>query len=179
MRSESMFYESVLSKTIELEYFLGKRPWLLTGIVVFLFIVSVMSDRKRNMALLIIYMLLVIYITLLCRISQSSRRVSLEIFASYKFILTNEYLRIQILENIFLFMPLGTILVCLRPKWSTILFPVLISVIIESLQLITGWGEFEIDDIISNSLGGALGCSTGLIWYFSRRAMKKALDNRN
>ena len=71
------------------------------------------------------------------------------------------------MNNIFLFIPLGTILSRLRPKWNTALILVLVSVGIELLQLITARGLLETDDVISNSIGGLIGLTVGLMCKYA------------
>ena len=73
------------------------------------------------------------------------------------------------LMNIFLFQPLGLSLPGLLPQKKhpvarTILFALLLSVGIEVCQLSFGLGRCEIDDVIMNTLGAALGTAAYARW---------------
>lgn len=48
----------------------------------------------------------------------------------------------------------------LNPKKITLLIPVALSFMIEVVQLVTATGICELDDIISNGLGGCIGFFT-------------------
>lgn len=69
----------------------------------------------------------------------------------------------NILGNILLFMPLGLLLPLLKPgisKWVRIaLAAAVLALVLELLQARLGLGSFDIDDIILNTLGAALGCA--------------------
>lgn len=64
-----------------------------------------------------------------------------------------------IVGNILLFVPLGFILYYLFAGnwWLGILICLLFSCVIETLQYITATGLCELDDLVHNTLGGALG----------------------
>lgn len=92
----------------------------------------------------------------------------LSLFWSYRLALAgNTKLAQEIVLNILLYMPLGFILpeVFEQAKpWQLILFLLVLSGMIESIQLFTKLGLFEFDDIFNNTLGGVLGmgCSSVL-----------------
>lgn len=143
-----------------------------------LVIVSSVLGKKENTVLLIMYLGFIAYMTLMYR-EEGDARMNLEIFWSYKRILTSPGLRLEILNNILLFIPLGAILYRLSepvpsPVSAAVFFsalvPVflsaLISVLIETLQYFTGLGLAELDDVISNSLGACAGASAG--WMIRR-----------
>ena len=136
------------------------------GIVMVLILISILSTREQNRIWLFLYAAVVAYMTLLNR-TYWARRVSLIPFSSYRLLFVSNYFRRQILNNIFLFIPLGTILSRLRPKWNTALILVLVSVGIELLQLITARGLLETDDVISNSIGGLIGLTVGLMCKYA------------
>ena len=72
----------------------------------------------------------------------------------------------EIITNIILFIPLGFLLGRLV-GWKGILIAVGMSAAIEIIQLITYLGLFEIDDIIHNTVGAAIGY---LLMMLFRRA---------
>ena len=65
-----------------------------------------------------------------------------------------------IILNILLFIPFGYLLPSLFPRlrwWQVILLGLVFSLCIELLQLITKLGYADVDDLINNTLGAAIG----------------------
>ena len=79
------------------------------------------------------------------------------LFHSYRLFFTKASVRQNILNNIWLFVPLGAVLYSMKRKWAWVLF-VALSILIEAIQYFAGIGLCEIDDVISNSMGGFIGC---------------------
>lgn len=124
-----------------------------------LIIFSVMIDRRGNIILLILYLGTISYMTLIYR-EHEGNRSNFELFWSYRYLFSDSEIRADILKNIWLFVPLGAILYRIWPKWIILLAPFMISILIETIQYFTGTGLCELDDIISNSLGGIVGYET-------------------
>lgn len=103
--------------------------------------------RQRRKILLIYGLALVLYITLLRRLPRLSRRpgglARLE-FVGFK--------PMGFFLNLLLFLPLG---LALTPRWGWL--PLLLSVLIEVTQHITGLGMLDLWDIAANTLGGLAG----------------------
>jgi glycopeptide antibiotics resistance protein len=62
--------------------------------------------------------------------------------------------------NIILFIPVGFLLSALPERktlWKVLLFTLLISAIFEFVQLISGYGTCDVDDLFLNSIGGLIG----------------------
>ena len=116
-------------------------------------------NRKWNILLLILYLCAVSYLTLIYR-DQEGTRSNFELFWSYRHLFSDGEIRADILKNIWLFVPLGAILHRIWPKWIVLLIPFIISMLIEIIQYFTGMGLCELDDVISNSLGGIIGYET-------------------
>ena len=127
-------------------------------IVVF---VSIILGRKLNMLILLLYFIFIFYMTFLYR-KVGTHYLNLKPFWSYVQFFYNKELRWEILNNVFLFIPLGTILSQIIPKKRVLVFIIVLSILIELLQLITGTGLCEIDDLISNTIGGVLGFIIGI-----------------
>ncbi len=117
---------------------------------------SLLLGKKGNVVLLILYLVFIIYMTLMYRV-EGEAKTELELFWSYKQFFTSPSLRLEILNNIWLFIPLGTILCRLQSSVWIVLIPVVLSVIIEAVQYFFGIGLAEFDDVISNGLGGLIG----------------------
>ena len=120
-------------------------------------VLSCLINRKRNIILLCLYIGVSLYITLFLNRNSKNTQFKFELFWSYANFFTNSTIRIEILKNIWLFVPIGAILYNIYPKAIVLLLPIIISTIIEVMQLIAGLGLCEIDDVISNGIGGCFG----------------------
>ncbi len=78
-------------------------------------------------------------------------------FWSYRQFLSSPSLRQSIINNIWLFVPLGALLY--KPGSKRFLIPFLLSIAIEVTQYLTGIGLCELDDVFSNGLGSIIGYS--------------------
>lgn len=134
---------------------------LVVAICLAIVIITCIVGEKTNVILLFLYLLGIFYMTLLFR-ECSGQRVQLNPFWSYKRFFVDYEIRIDILRNILLFVPLGAIIYKLFNHPRILLIPVLLSVTIELIQYVTGIGLCEIDDVISNSLGGVIGYGIGV-----------------
>lgn len=130
-------------------------PWLVTclGLICCFFITYVKHDYWKKF-LFLAYVLYIMQVTLF---REKSGGLNLELFWSYKLFFTNYNLRMQIIKNIWLFIPLGAGIrsIMQKPRHLFILF--LLSIFIEFAQLIFHVGLCEMDDIFNNTLGGCLG----------------------
>ena len=118
--------------------------------------------KRMNIVLLLIYIGCIIYMTLLFR-ENVLVNSNFQLFWSYRKFFTNDGTRTDILRNIWLFIPLGAILYKLYPYKRILIVSFLLSIIIEATQYFTGTGLCEMDDVISNSLGGAIGYVAGVL----------------
>lgn len=135
---------------------LHEMHWIVVVVGCLLCIAAALGNRKQNAVLLVLYLACVVYMTLA---GERGGRpgVSLDLFWSYRRFFTNTILREQIINNIWLFVPLGAILYRLWPRGYVVLIPSLLSLAIEVMQLVLRTGLFEFDDIVSNSPGGLIG----------------------
>ena len=128
-----------------------------------------------------IYISVLLWSTLFSRIGTVNRGF-LWPFNSYVQILRgNTLFLFENIANIVLFIPLGIIL-----KWrgvkktkKVIVVGFIISLFIETLQIIFGLGIFECDDLINNTLGVIIGCFFSLkkcgVYYFSLKPKKRIM----
>ncbi len=127
-----------------------------------LFLWAVNGARKRRgklpVAAFVIYLALMLVITFLSRESGDSKGIDLELFSTWGI---NDRNNAFVIENVLLFVPYGFLagfafgryrrfLPCLALGAAT-------SLGIETLQLVTGRGFFQIDDILTNTLGAVVG----------------------
>lgn len=137
--------------------------------------------------ILLLYLLVVFYFATVGRELSGEYKLELMPFKTIIGLLNfdynshGQYILRQVLLNIGLLMPVGFILgftstwlkndVCIR---KVILFGFLISLSIETLQLISKTGTFEVDDLIYNTLGCAIGyfVCTGILSVCLQRENK-------
>ena len=116
------------------------------------------SGKKTRMVLFIVYSALVLWLTIGTR-GIGSRDTRMDLFWSYKeWFSGNWTIGWQILCNIALFIPFG--LLCPRHK-RFLFLSILLSLVIELLQLFTFHGLFEFDDIMNNTIGVVIGWAAG------------------
>lgn len=115
------------------------------------------------------YVYIVIGITMLSRTEEYSARMNLRLFSTFSSSFTD---RMYLYENILLFVPLGFLLFLLakpfRHTWLSLLIGMLASLSIETAQLVTHLGRFELDDILTNTAGmliGHLACKIPAAFY--------------
>lgn len=123
-------------------------------------LLSCFANKKLNLFLLLVYCIAIGYFTLLHR-ENIGAQGSGEAFQQFRAFFSSKQVRLNILNNIWLFIPLGAILFHLYPKKIVLLIPAALSVLIEGMQLLTGTGYCEADDVICNSLGGCIGYGAG------------------
>lgn len=118
--------------------------------------------------ILVFYFSFILTITILERTPSRSARYELDLFWSYKRILSETTaLLAENFWNVVLFVPLATMLSIIfdaravkgkrRWIWMTVFVCILISAGIEIVQLITHRGLFEFDDIIHNTIAAVIG----------------------
>ena len=120
--------------------------------------------------LLAAYILFILMETVLGRESGVGR-VELVPLWSY----SHPELRMEIVLNYILFIPLGCLLyLCFGKKWGLKVFLIgfLLSVSIEIVQLVFRIGLFEFDDMIGNTIG----CLIGAVVGKATREMKKRIE---
>lgn len=139
-----------------LSRFLLQSHWAVVVCGSLLTIFAALASRKVNKVLFPLYMIFIVYMTVMAR-EIGIKSVKFDLFWSYRLSLDNVVLRMEILNNIWLFVPLGAILYRLYPKWNVVLLLIVISVAIEISQYVLGVGFSELDDVIHNGVGGVIG----------------------
>lgn len=152
-RLQSYYVDARGQRLFFLDQFLSDNPYaVLTAAAVLLIAAAVLPKRFRA-ALMCLYVLFILYMTLLVR-EPGEQRVNFELFWSYRTLFENG-LNWDVINNILLFLPLGALIYSIRPKLF-FLAP-LLSAAVEATQYIGGLGLCELDDIFGNTLGGFLG----------------------
>ena len=113
--------------------------------------------------LLSLYIVVLLYFTVVGRYSHEEYEYQINFFTSYRwfFQYNGEQVLRQLLINFVMLMPVGFLLpVVIKAKHKyliTMALSLLLTVFIETMQLITKCGSFEIDDIINNFVGAVIG----------------------
>lgn len=142
-----------------LDIFLNSNPVAVLILGAVFILLALIMPGKARIAFLIFYLWFIVLMTLAWR--EGIDVVKGELFWSYKQFFSSAFLRREIINNVFLFIPLGVITVRLlgenRRAWAAVLICLVGSVVIELLQLKQNLGTFEFDDMISNGIGGMIG----------------------
>ena len=130
-------------------------------------------DGKKNIIrpLLVTYILFILMETVIGR-KTGIGQVELAPFWSY----SHSELRMEIILNYVLFMPLGLLLyLCFGEKFGllVVIAGLLLSVSIELIQLTFKIGVFEFDDMIGNTIGCLIGATVGKMWRKTTDREKK------
>ena len=124
------------------------------GIIICAFVLIL--PRKTSTVLTIGYMIFIFNETLMFR-EVGDSRTNFILFSYADKFFREQNIRVGVINNIWLFIPLGTGLYRnIQKKW-VLLIPFLLSVAIETTQYITGLGIAEFDDIFGNTVGGWIG----------------------
>ena len=130
--------------------------------------------------LLSLYIVVLLYFTVVGRYSHAEYEYQINFFTSYRWFFEHnggQVLR-QLLINLVMLMPVGFLLpVVINAKHKyiiTLALSLLLTVFIETMQLITKCGSFEVDDIINNFVGAFIGM---LIYMLFSRIIQNRKGN--
>ena len=139
-------------------------------------------DKAQRTACIVLFVwgAIVLLFTVLGRRSYKTDEMiyNLELFSCYRrvFINHDQPMLISVLQNIFMFVPIGFTLAVIFKK-HRIIIPTLISfclsLCIEVCQLFLKSGFFELDDLFNNTLGAFIGITLFLICRFSQKFFRK------
>lgn len=156
---------SPFSKTIQyiLQDILKEIQYLplafLLGILLYLITIICLRRHKKPICITLFtsYFIMLFIITIFEREPGSRTGISLKFFEALGGPRANAY----VIENVLLFIPFG---IFIPLKWKQLRNPFVCSIlgfclscIIEIIQLITERGHFQIDDIVTNTLGTLIG----------------------
>ena len=95
-------------------------------------------------------------------------------FYRYRYILGNKAFFINVFGNVIAFMPMGFFQPLLaQKKWRgalVVLNCFIVSLLVETIQLVFKVGCFDVDDLLLNTLGGLLGV---IIYYVFQKCLKR------
>ncbi len=146
----------------------GAEVLLALGFIV-LTLILLMFNRKTRWPIAVVYLIAVLYFTLLVRTAGAERSALLTPFHTIRnaigwdgwFVIISKLNFYQLIANVLLFVPFGYLLPTLfrfAKRWYVVLpFGALASLGIELTQYFCRLGLFDIDDVISNTLGALIG----------------------
>lgn len=158
-KGRTIYLDQEGKEIFNLKRLLYNHAWLVILFAIILVILSCITKKRMNVILLLLYIGSIIYMTLMFRENSDELRISF--LWSYRQLFSDSNARADIIKNIWLFIPLGAVLYRMYPKTIVLLIPIMLSFIIECIQSLSGLGYSELDDIISNGLGGAMGYYLG------------------
>ena len=133
--------------------------------------------KKVNIVLFIVYIIIVLYLTIINRNTYSSSMINFKLFANLEFVASHSFRKFlyYFLGNIAVFIPLGYFIKeLLNINFiKAIILIIIISFFIESYQYIFKVGIFELDDLILNTFGGILGFLGNLLFFKVKSIIKK------
>lgn len=153
---KTVYYDTVGNPRFLPDMFLHANFAFVVCIGIALCVLAMVLPPSCRAILLGLYLAFMGYMTLMNRES-GDPQAKLRLFWSYRRFFQSPVLRKEVLNNILLFVPFGALVRALSShrQWLWII-PVL-SIGIELTQYVTGLGLCELDDIVSNSIGGLAG----------------------
>lgn len=139
------------------------------GCVVCLLMIAL--PKSLSVALTIFYVAFILYETLMFRESGDAR-TNIVLFSYAGRFLKEQSVRVGVINNIWLFIPLGTGLYRWFQKKWVLVIPFVMSVAIETTQYITGLGIAEFDDVFGNTMGGWIGVLVAWMWLNRKMSLK-------
>ena len=143
---------------------------VISGCVICLLIL--LLPKKMSIFLTAVYVVFIIYETLMFR-ETGEAKTNFVLFSYADRFLTEQSVRVGVINNIWLFVPLGAGLYRIIQKKRVLLVPFVMSVAIETTQYITGLGIAEFDDVFGNTIGGWIGVLTAWAWLNRKMSLIK------
>lgn len=134
-------------------------------------LLMIVLPNSLSVVLTIVYVAFILYETLMFRESGDAR-TNFALFSYAGKFLKEQSVRVGVINNIWLFIPLGTGLYRWFQKKWVLLVPFVMSVAIETIQYITGLGIAEFDDVFGNTMGGWIGVLVAWMWLSRKMSVK-------
>lgn len=141
---------------------LNAYPFMVVVVGIILCILLCLFPRKLKSTILLAYIIFIFYETLMFRETDDTR-ANLVLFSYAHTFLTNWKIRVDVINNIWLFIPFGRGLYAIFRKKRVWVAASGLSLAIELIQYFTGWGILELDDLFGNTVGGVIGVGTGVV----------------
>ena len=137
-----------------------------------------MKGKNYFLILLFVYIVAVYYYAVLSRDAEAKSFVRLDLFQGYVKPINDSYR--DVITNLVLFMPLGFLVGLSLKKYRVILsflIGAVVSLAIETSQLVWHRGTFDVDDLFNNTVGAVIGGLFTMVVY--RMIRSKQLGSIN
>ena len=134
-------------------------------------LLMILLPKSLSVVLTIVYVAFILYETLMFR-EPGDARTNFVLFSYAGRFLKEQSVRVGVINNIWLFIPLGTGLYRWFQKKWVLLIPFVMSVAIETTQYITGLGMAEFNDVFGNTIGGWIGVLEAWMWLSWKMSVK-------
>lgn len=141
---------------------LNEYPCMVVVVGILMCIFLCLLPEKFQRLMLLAYIIFIFYETLMFR-ETGDTRANLILFSYASTFMTDRKIRVDVINNIWLFVPLGTGFYTIFRKKMIWIVALILSVIIELSQYFTGWGIAELDDLFGNTFGGVIGVGIGMV----------------
>ena len=138
-------------------------PFMVVAFGCMICLFMLVLPKKLSFLLTCFYTVFILYETLMFR-EIGDVKTNLVLFSYAGKFLKEQSVRVGVINNIWLFVPLGTGLYRIFQKKWVLLIPFVFSILIETTQYITGLGIAEFDDVFGNTLGGWIGVLVAYEW---------------
>ena len=129
-------------------------------------LLMIVLPKSLSVVMTMVYVAFILYETLMFRESGDAR-TNFVLFSYAGKFLKEQSVRVGVINNIWLFIPLGTGLYRWYQKKWVLLIPFVMSVAIETTQYTTGLGIAEFNDVFGNTMGGCIGMLVAWTWLSS------------
>lgn len=134
-------------------------------------LLMIVLPKSLSVVLTIVYVAFILYETLMFRESGDAR-TNFVLFSYAGKFLKEQSVRAGVINNIWLFIPLGTGLYRWFQKKWVLVIPFVMSMAIETTQYIMGLGIAEFDDVFGNTMGGWIGVLVAWMWLSWKMSVK-------
>lgn len=141
---------------------LNGYPFMVVVVGGILCVLLCLLPERMRLGMLGIYVLFILYETLMFR-EVGDTRTNLKLFSYAGKFLTDFTIREGMINNIWLFIPFGTGLYAVFKRKRVWVAAFFFSVAIELIQYFTGLGIAELDDVFGYTLVGVIGVMMGMI----------------
>lgn len=152
----SLYLDKNGSVQISIDNMLNGYPVLVIVCGCIVSILLLILPYKMSITLTILYVFFILYETLMFR-ECGDARSNLVLFSYADTFFQNRMIRVEVINNVWLFIPFGIGMYRIDQKKSIFLAALLFSILIEATQYITGLGVAEFNDVFENTLGGMIG----------------------
>lgn len=142
---------------INIKVLLNTNPYFVIVASIFLVLISAYTNKLTNVLLMLFSCVIIAYFTLMFRDKAIIPKNWSPLYEIRQLFTWDNETYSNMIKNIWLFIPLGATVYQLFPREKALLIPIILSIIIEIIQWVTGLGWCELLDVFLNAMGGIMG----------------------